>query len=115
MRDTNVYVGPVFGCCKNAKWKYSKACHMFMAPPDSEFKLITLDLAQLHEMAQRLGLKPEYFQPITTNRAVPHYDLTEGKRWQAVREGAIPMTIDEEVEMLNKWRDFNKRFAGGVK
>jgi len=41
---------------------------------------------ELHAFAARLGLKRAWFQDHSRH---PHYDLTPGKRAQAVRMGAI--------------------------
>lgn len=56
-----------------------------------------LDPAELHAFAARLGLHRSYFQ--TKSLADPlytpghdHYDVTEGKRWQAIRLGATSVT-----------------------
>lgn len=43
------------------------------------------DLDELHEFAGRLGLKRAWFQ----DKSIPHYDVSEGKRLQAVRMGAV--------------------------
>lgn len=51
-------------------------------------------LEELHEMADKIGLKREWFQP----KSRPHYDVSEGKRAQAIRHGAIEMTSRELVK-----------------
>jgi hypothetical protein len=57
-----------------------------------------LDPAELHDFAARLGLHRSYFQKgrsILGQGADPghdHYDVTEGKRWQAIKLGATPIT-----------------------
>ena len=62
--------------------------HLFNDGPDQE----------LHEFAQRLGLRREYFQhPGEWHR---HYDVTEGKRWQAIRHGATEVTSHEGTKIL---------------
>lgn len=40
---------------------------------------------ELHELAQRIGLKRAWFQ----NKRVPHYDLTASKREAALAAGAV--------------------------
>ncbi len=67
----------------------SKWCHLFADTPE-----------ELHEFAAQLGLRRSYFQegkPRGDGSRSPHwhYDVTEGKRWQALKLGA------REVE----WRD----------
>lgn len=44
----------------------------------------TLD--ELHTMANKLGLRREWFQP---SRTLPHYDLRPSKRKLAVKFGAV--------------------------
>ena len=57
------------------KWPYREFCHL------------TADtLTELHEMADKIGLKRSWFQP---HRSYPHYDLTKNKRAQAVKAGAV--------------------------
>jgi len=54
-----------------------KSCHMFSD---------ALDLSELHAFAERIGMKRAWFQdpPVA-----PHYDLTERRRIQAVKIGAV--------------------------
>lgn len=54
-----------------------KMCHM-----------IADSLSELHLMADRLGLKRSWFQPLSW----PHYDVCWTKRQKAVRLGAVPIT-----------------------
>jgi hypothetical protein len=44
---------------------------------------------ELHEFAARLGLKREWFQSRPGRPELDHYDLTRGKREQALRLGAV--------------------------
>lgn len=46
--------------------------------------LFGTDLEELHEFAEFIGLKREWYQ----GNQFPHYDLTRGKRSQAIRNGA---------------------------
>lgn len=50
--------------------------------------MLANDLDELHGMAQRLKLKREWFQKDST---FAHYDLTKGKRHQALKIGATPI------------------------
>ena len=43
---------------------------------------------ELHNMAQRIGLKKEWLQP----KSRPHYDISKSKRELAVGLGAIEVT-----------------------
>lgn len=66
-----------------------KMCHMMA---DS--------LDELHSMADRLGLKREWFQPESS----PHYDLSQSKRTEAIKLGAIEMDRAKTVELIKFWR-----------
>jgi hypothetical protein len=48
--------------------------------------------AELHAFATRLGLKRDWFQSRPGRPELDHYDLTRGKREQALRLGAAPET-----------------------
>lgn len=54
------------------------------------------NLTELHEMAEKIGLKREYFQD---HYRLPHYDLIPSKRLQALRNGAVEMSL-KEFEMI---------------
>lgn len=43
------------------------------------------DIEELHELARRIGLRREWFQP----RSTPHYDLTPARREKALKNGAV--------------------------
>lgn len=64
------------------------------------------DLEELHQFAQSIGLKREYFQ----RSAVPHYDLTPAKRELAVKNGAIEKSGRELSEVKRSWM---LRWRGG--
>ena len=51
---------------------------------------------ELHAMADKIGLKREWFQ----NKVWPHYDVGAGKRDLAVRHGAIEVTTRDLVTKL---------------
>jgi hypothetical protein len=59
---------------------------------------------ELHEFAARLGLKRSYFQPGKPLGGKPspfwHYDLTAGKRAQAVRLGAVEVSAREMPALM---------------
>ena len=65
------------------------SCHMFT---DS------LDLQELHAMAQAIGMKRAWFQD---KAAAPHYDLSASRREKAVTLGATPLNRRESVAV---WR-----------
>lgn len=71
----SVYVDSPFPTAPKPGWRYKSACHM------------TADtFAELHEMADKLGLKRSWFQ---NHPRYPHYDLTKNKRKQAIAAGAV--------------------------
>lgn len=53
--------------------------------------MLATDLDELHAIAAAIGLKREWFQ----DKRIPHYDVTEGKRWQALRAGAVAIAMGE--------------------
>jgi len=71
--------------------------HMIM----SHMVADTLD--ELHEMAQKLGLKRSWFQ--TSRSGMPHYDICQSKRGQAIRFGAIEIDRRKMVELMKTHRE----------
>lgn len=63
--------------------------HLFAGPDD--------DIAELHAFAERIGLRRSWFQAKGWPR--DHYDVTESKRQEAIRAGAVPVTWREGGEM----------------
>jgi len=63
---------------------------------------------ELHEFAAALGLQRSYFQPGTPAGNRPsvawHYDVTSGKRLQALRMGACEIGLREMGELLRRRR-----------
>ena len=62
---------------------------------------------ELHEFAEQLGLRRSYFQPgRPRGDGSPsphwHYDVTAGKRQQAIRLGAQPVTCRESTEIMRE-------------
>lgn len=74
----------------NWGWTYGPSCHMYAD---------TLD--ELHQVAQRIGLRRDWFQDHTV---MPHYDLTVGKRAAAIRAGALEHTRQEMVAFMREKR-----------
>lgn len=58
-------------------------------------------LNELHDMADRLGLKRGWFQ----NHSAPHYDLCQAKRRLAIEYGAIEINRRELVTLIRVWRE----------
>lgn len=57
------------------------------------------DLDELHEFAEGIGLKREWFQ---NHRRYPHYDVTANKRYAAIRAGAVPVTRREILRFARR-------------
>lgn len=71
-------------------WRLGPSCH-----------LIADTLDELHAFAARIGMKRSWFQ----NKASgPHYDLTVGKRAQAVALGAVELDNRAFVVKLREVR-----------
>jgi len=83
----SVYVDDLKSCLKNKKWLHDQSAH-----------LVADSIEELHDFARRLELFRSWFQ----NRPMPHYDVTEGMRWKAIRQGAIAITHRELVGMIRK-------------
>lgn len=62
------------------------------------------EVAALHAMATKVGLRRSYFQPAKHALGLDHYDLTPSKRAAAIRFGAVETN-------LRKWLA-EKRLAG---
>ena len=69
------------------------SCHMFT---DS------VDLTELHDMALRIGMKRQWFQP---HKVAPHYDLTASRRSLAVQLGAIEVGRKEASQIWKSRRE----------
>ena len=81
-----VYVDPII------RWTSKKPFH------NGSCHLLADTLEELDRFAPTIGLNPGWFQ-ISASRH-PHYDLTPGKRIQAVNRGAKEVTIQELAELL---------------
>lgn len=53
---------------------------------------------ELHEMADKIGIRRKWFQSSTTH---PHYDISLGKRKLAIQYGAQEITARDCVKLLN--------------
>ena len=90
-----VYVDPLFDTQGwSEKWPYNEACHMMA---DS--------IEELYDMADKLKLRRSWIQCTS----IVHFDLTKGKRWQAIKHGAIevdtrfrPENYKEQVATFKK-------------
>lgn len=62
---------------------------------DGRWSHLTADTAEeLHAFAERLGLKRAWYQE-RSRPGASHYDVTDGKREEAIRLGAVPETMEE--------------------
>jgi len=84
-----VYVDPLQNRIPNQAWRYSRSCHMYT---DGE-------LEELHELAERMGLKRKWFQQ---HPKLPHYDLTANMRKLAIRLGAVEASLEEMIEFVHQ-------------
>lgn len=85
----SVYVDPMQPCIKSSKWPYDQACH-----------LIADSVEELHEFARQLGLHRSWFQ----DHNIPHYDLVGGIRRQAIRLGAVSVSVKDFVKLMKQQR-----------
>lgn len=85
----SVYVDPLIEWGRRPGWPYNESCHL-MADTDEE----------LHAFAERLGLKRSWAQQMDHPRQHHHhYDLTKNKRAQAVKLGAVEVSIYEMADI----------------
>jgi hypothetical protein len=84
-----VYVDPLMKTVRSKAWPYTQVCHL---RADTE--------KELHEFALGIGLKREWFQNHHPNPRFWHYDLTRGKRDEAIRWGAKALTMQESAAQL---------------
>lgn len=91
----SVYVDPIRVCLRSRKWPYTRAAHLFA---DS--------VEELHAFAASIGLKRTWFQH---RHGFPHYDVTGGMRWQAIRHGALAITHSELSKMRKAKREEQER------
>jgi hypothetical protein len=81
-----------------ARWS-----HLTVGPDD--------DLDELHAFAAKIGLRRSWFQDKPWPRA--HYDVTESKRQQAIRAGAVPITWRQAGQQMVEARA--RREAGELR
>lgn len=60
-------------------------------------------VAELHDMAQRLELKREWFQ--VSRNGMPHYDICQSKRAAAVLLGASEINRRELLAVIKRYKD----------
>lgn len=80
------------------QWPYRQSCH-----------LLADTVEELHRFAiDRLGMKPEWFQ---NNSRLPHYDLTVGNRFKALRLGAFEIDDEKVVKLMKAPYQYNKQYS----
>lgn len=84
----SVYVDAMTPCLRSERWPYRTSCHLFANT-----------LAELHEAADRIGLKRVWFQG---HPRLPHYDLTAAKRVAAIRAGATGVGREFLVDFMRR-------------
>lgn len=84
MTDMPVYVDKAMN-----EHRGMKMCHM-----------LADTLEELHAMADALGLRRAWFQPLST----PHYDIPQSKRRLAIELGAIEADRRQTVEIIRRLR-----------
>ena len=88
---STVYVDPLFKAMspeRQARRLGSRNCHRWC-------HMWSDDVASLHAMALKIGLKREWFQD---RRDFPHYDLTPGRRLLALARGAVEMSLRDWIQ-----------------
>jgi hypothetical protein len=80
-----------------AQFGRMKMCHL----------LSDESLDELHAFAAQLGMKRSWFQ----NGSAPHYDVSKGKREEAIQLGAVPIGVGTEkwTEVVHAARAFKRR------
>jgi hypothetical protein len=87
-----VYVDPLCGWGWRLRGHLVDSCHMFSDQ---------VDLAELHDLARRIGMRRRWFQDGST----PHYDLTPSRRAQAVARGAVEVEHRQAVAIWKARRE----------
>jgi hypothetical protein len=62
----------------------------------------SLDLEELHLMAEKIGMRREWFQNHADH---PHYDLTASRRVKAIANGAEVVDMRKAVSILRARRE----------
>lgn len=73
---------------RRGTWRLGPSCHML---PES---LSAGSLAELHAMADAIGMRREWFQD---RSRWPHYDLTATRRGRAVNAGCVEIRTSEWI------------------
>ena len=88
-KDCMIYVDEI-AIYPNAKQPFdSGSCHLFSDADNTE----------LIEFAKKIRLNPSWLQH---DSIFDHFDLTKGKRYQAIKAGAKSVTMKEMIELYRK-------------
>lgn len=82
------YVDPVTEY-PQTRLRWKRWSHLFGDTPE-----------ELHAMAERIGLKREWFQDHDPRPGFHHYDVTPSKRAAAVRLGAVPISTRDYLKRV---------------
>ncbi len=93
----SVYVDPLINYGKAGL--QGMAGRYFNNRPSCHLTADTLE--ELHEFAKRIGLQRNWVQDVLR---YPHYDLTANKRAQAVRAGAVELSLQQAAERIEAAR-----------
>jgi hypothetical protein len=66
--------------------------------------LLADDPAELHAMADALGIPRRGYQLHRRSAALNHYDLPESLRARAIALGAVPVTWRQMARLTRQWR-----------
>jgi len=77
-----------------------KSCHL-VSTPDA--------IDDLHALAAKIGIKRQWFHD---SGSVPHYDLVESKRKEAIAAGAAELTKQQAYDILMAWHRHRMQKGG---
>lgn len=90
-----IYVGTI-------EWPYR---HMIMFHMASDSQ----DPEELHQMADKLGIRRKWFQNKGTDSLTPHYDICKSKKVAALKLGATEMYDGDIIKRC--FPEFHKKFG----
>ncbi|HBE02406.1 MAG TPA: hypothetical protein DC049_08005 [Spirochaetia bacterium] len=94
-----VYVDKINPCRPTRDWPYATYCH-----------LLADTIEELHEFAVgKLGMKRAWFQ---NTSKLPHYDLTIGNRFKALKLGAVEIDSHKVREMMRAPYQYSGQQSG---
>lgn len=94
-----MYVDPLVAWSRSQRWRWSHACHLFVAVDDADDAHVAL--GDLDVFARRIGLRRQWRHD---SLHMPHYDLNPARRRAAVAAGAVEVDHRFMVEVLRRHR-----------